>query len=604
MGTSAVTQSVIPFLTWTIEKAKKAAAIAADALEALKVNRKFVEGDHWQDGAGWVGPWPVVPEAASAAELDGVSTLQAEIKKMFTARNAIGEVTERHVAGIMGREPRWTFVLRDPIAAIATDGELSVEQDRDRTELEARLTQWWDDAGAHTVLQELARKLLYGQAAALRIYVPAGLLTPNGDGRAQLVVKRGDLADALSKIRVESPEPEECRVVTDVASGRDVGILLTKDEKERDSVELTFLDEQGKTVLLVIKAGPDAGTVDRRSVQFDLGGRLLMFETGRTEFLTEQARQSQRALNYCNTVVIRNVTTGGFLEQVLLNAKLPGHWEEREGGGRVYVPDPIYRGPGTLNSFSGHEYEDGQGNKQITTPTVVWREPISPEPSIKAKQEYYADVLDEADQRHILISGEATVSGYSREQARADYANSLNLTRAPLTRAGRWMLEAVLAYAEALAGTPGQYSRTWRASFECIVDTGPLSPEERAAIREDAKSRLIAYGTARELTGVADPDAERERIETEDGIDQDAELKRAQIFKAWVDAGIGFEAAARRAGLSDDETRDLLEEAEQPPTPEPGTDPAAPPIPPGRNAGGNAANAGNAERGENAGAGA
>lgn len=596
MGTSATDiVSAIPFVRWTVEQAKKAATIAADALASLKTNRDFVNGDHWQSGNGWVGPWPTIVEAADAADADGVTTLQNEIKKAFTSRNAIGEVVGRHVAGVIGREPRWTFVPRD-----AVDDELSDAQETARDEIEALLTDWWDQSGAHAALQDAARKLLYSDNAgvALRIYVPSGLLALGPNGTRQLRVVTGDLADALKKIRVECPEPEVGRVVTDGTTGLDIGILLTKDGNGRESCELTFVDEGGKTVLMAVFAASTTGGPDRAEVRFDLGGRLLMMPIAREQFLSEQARQAQRALNYANTMIVRNVTTGGFLEQVLLNAKLPGHWEEMDGK-RTYVADPIRRGPASITSFSGHEYEDAQGNKQITTPQVVWRDPVDPGHSIKAKREYYEDVLNETDQAHVLIAGDATASAVSRQQARADFRSSLQISEAPLNRAGRWLLETVLAYAEALALVPGKFSREWRASFACILDTGPLTPDEITAITGMAEKRVIAYGTAREQIGVADPDAEQERIETEDGVDLDREQKRAQIYAAWTGAGVAEGPAAERAGLSEEEIADLMVGFEEPPPPPApasggnngnagGNNP--PPVPAGNN--GNSGNSG------------
>lgn len=580
MGTTATGTSGIPFFTWTIDQCKKAAAIATDVLAAIKENRSFVEGDHWQSGEGWIGPWPMPGEAESEADSEALTTLQGEIERMFTSRNALGEVTERHVSGVVGREPRWSFVPRtQSVTATGEDAELTDEQKRQRSEIEDALTVWWDDAGAHAVLQELSRKLLYGESGSVRIFVPSGLLTPTAGGGKRLNVTRGDLADALSKIAIEAPEPEDCVVVTDDDSGLDVGILLTKDENSRESAELSFLDEGGKTVILVINPARAIGDSDRAEVRFDLGGRLLMMEIDRTEFLTEQARQSQRALNYANTMIVRNVTTGGFLEEILLNVKLPGHWEETPTG-KKYVPDPIYRGPSTLNSYSGIETEDAQGNKTVATPQVYVREPVKPDASIAAKQEHYADILDETDQRHVLIAGDAVTSAVSRVQARADYRSSLQISEAPINMLGRWVLETVLAYAEALALMPGRFTRGWRASFACILDAGPLTPEEIAAIQGSVEKRLISRGTARELIGIADPDAEQQRIDDEDGIDLDEELKRAQLFKAYVDAGLDFELAATMSGMTDEQIAAL--KAIEPPEPEPAPAPAPggrPPAP-------------------------
>lgn len=595
MGTSARTEpAVTSFLRWTIEQAKQAIALAADTLEAIRVNRAFIDGDHWQSGDGWIGPWPTIVESGSDADATNVTLLQGEIEKAFTSRNALGEVVDRHVGGVVGREPRWTFVPRE----LRRDDELSDAQTTARDELEALVTEWWDDFGAHEIMQAAARGMLYSDDAgvALRIFIPAGLLAPAGNGTRAARVPQGDIAAALKLIRVETVDPDVGRVIAEELTGIDVGVVVFKDETtSRESVEITYVDEGGRTHLLAIAPPVNVGENDRTDVAFDLGGRLLMAQLARKPFISEQARQSQLALNYANTMIVRNVTTGGFLEQVLLNAKLPGHWSEVDGV-RKYVSDPIVRGPNTVNSFVGVETEAADGSRQVASPSVLWREPVKPDASISAKREHYEDMLNECDQAHVLIAGDAVASAVSRQQARADYRTSLQISEAPLNRAGRWMLETVLAYAEALAGAPGQWSRDWRASFACIIDTGPLTPEEITAIQGMAEKRLIASGTARELVGVADPDAEQERVDTEDGVDLARELQRAQIYKAWVDAGVAEGPAAERAGLSEEEVAALMVGFEEPePTPAPGAPgrPAPAPVPTPAGGNGNAGNAGN-----------
>lgn len=566
MPTSAtglvVAVSSKPFGSWTTEEAKQAAMLEAAEMANIKTNRKFLDGDHWQDASGWVGPWPVPGEGATTADVQAITTLQADIMRGFVSKNAIGEVVERHVGGVIGREARWTFVVRakpDQPGALDANGEptLSDEQKRAAARIELLLTTWWDENGIQSTMQDVVRKLLASKRGVLRLRIPSRFLTTrtvNGQETKALVVK--DIADALSKIRVDVLDVENGRVVTQDETGQDVGIFITKSAAgDVEIVELTYLDDSGRTVLDVISKGNVHATQT-----FDLGGRLLMTEVRRDEFISEQMRQAQRGLNFALTMIDRNVTTGGFLEEIIINAKVPGHWEDDGDGHRRYVADPIYRGAGALNWLQGHELEDAQGNKSMTTPSVLWHDPVPPAASIAAKAEHYADILDESDQRHVLMSADATASAVSRVQARADYLTSLRGTQVAVEKAGRWLLETVFAWASVLSGSASDRAALaeFRAMFSCLLDTGPLTPEERTALREDAKDGVIAYGTAREAIGIADPDAEAERIRRERGANLTLELQRATVFKAWTDAGIGDEAAAARAGLSEEETAELL----------------------------------------------
>lgn len=540
------------FAEWTVEKFREWARAGLDT-KALATNRAFVDGDHWQQALGWIGPWPVAAQGATEADMQAITQLQTEIARIFTSRNVIGEVVSRHRGGVLGRMPSWSFAPRAPTYdanGVAVD--LTPEQVTAKRELEARLTAWWDRNRVHTLLQEYAQRLLYADRAALRLYVPRNALrTTVVDGRQVSALVVRDFDDALSKIRVMAPEPEVCRVLVDDDTGTDVGVFFTKNDAEQDVVELCFVDgESGRTVLAMRNGDAFDG------IALDMGGRLTMVEACRPTFITEQVRQAQRALNYANTMIPRNVTTGGFLEEVIVNAMVPGHWEVIDGH-RRYVADPVVRGPGSLQNWRGIELEDAQGNKSITTPNVLWRDPVPPTSSIEAKREHYRDIVEECDQAHVLADADGGVGWQSRVQARADYATSLRDTAAAVDFVGAWLLEAVTALAEALTGNAGQYTREWRAVFACLLDTGPLTPEERQANRDDVSVGLLSRGAGMERGGIADSDAEMARIDDEQTGDLTREEKRATVFKLWIDAGVADEFAARRAGLNDAEVREL-----------------------------------------------
>lgn len=556
------------FTTLTTNKATDLAALPADRLATLKTNRAFYDGEHWQEGAAWVGPWPIVPEGATAAQAKAVHQMHVEIRRGQVTVNAIKECVDREATGTVGIEPRWSFTadgLDAPVPADAT-AEQRTALEAERQRVQARIdranslaTSWWDRVGAHERLTELATKLLYGAApdalASLRLYVPAAMLEDergdNGATTGRKVLKVASVEDALAKIHLEVLDGDEGRVVEDPDTLAEIGIKPTQRGEERVA-EVTYLDPaSNRTVIQTIRATARPGTT------LDLGGRLTMITVSRAAFVTEQVRQNQRALNFAAFVIRRNNETAGFLQDTILNAHIPGHYEG-EGDKRRYVADPIERGPLALNAFRGFELKDGEGRTTgLTSPSIDHREPIDPTPSIKAKGEHYADILGACSQRHVLMSGDAVASGESRIQARGEHVKSLRLTQAPVQRAGRWMLETVLLFADALAngGNKTALLDGLRAIFSCYLDAGPVSSAERAENLSEMQEGALSRTTAIERNGVVDVDAELQRIDADRNGSLDAELKRAQIYAAWIGGGVGEAAAARRAGLTDAEIK-------------------------------------------------
>ena len=585
-------ETFVPFSEWTMQRATEKVKADLD-VGVLVENRLFYQGDHWQDATQWIGPWPDPLNAVTAID---VAKTQQEIEKGFTPRNALKEVIERHVTGVIGHEPDWGF---SPMRPMAEDDEPTDAEKAQIDELELALTKWWDVRGIAEKLQEATRRLLYsaGQAGApsrvaLRIYVPRGLLVDeqrqvNGETVNVRALRISDFDDALSKLFVDVTTPEIAHVYTEPATMADIGIYVTK-INGLDRAELTYLDDGGKTVLRVVSTGDTPS----QAVSFDLGRRLLMAELRRPDFVTEPMRAAQRALNLSNSMLPRNSVTAGFLEQAILNGEMPGHFEG-EGAERQWVRDPHIRGAGITNWIAGIETETPEGGKALATPQVVNRPPVDSQPVISTKREHYRDILEEAAQLHVLIGGDAVASGFSREQARGDHLASLGQTQLSIERVGRWLLETVTAYAEALSNAPGKYTKNLRATFTCQIDPGPLSAEELNQITTAVQANQLSRVTGMVRAGIRDPDAEIHRINEQDGGAIALSKLKADTYKAWIDAGCTDEAAAELSGLSDAEKKiigkmvtDLEAKAREVPPNNPGTQPPTPgrtqPPTPGR----------------------
>jgi hypothetical protein len=632
---TTVTEQLDP-LRFTIEKAKAAIALPSGFEVDLKLNRRLYYGDHWLDGIGWKGPWPMLQEGATSEEAAGVQEMWAEIMRGFTPRNAIAECIERHDTGVVGIEPTWTWTpdgvkvrtprqLRTPAIAqvpppqpkpvpVPLDPNADpnappppppapkpvptpTPEDAASAALVAKvetlnglLTTWWDEHNCADLFQQYVRSLLYGRVATFRIHIAPSALVPEmatkadgtsvATGRKLLNIK--DVEDALSKIHVEVIDADGGRVVRDRNTLADVGVRLAK---RGDTViaHVTYLDELQRTTIAVVDQTSGAGTAGSPQqpaarISFDLGGRLLMHTSVREAFVTEQVRQNQYALNYANTVIQRNLTTAGFLETTYTNVHLEGEWKTIRGRRRL-IPDPILRGPTVTNSLQGTKTEDAQGGETIATPGVHDRQPVDPAPTIAAKREAYADILHECDQIHILIAGDAVASGVSRQQATSDHISSMNLTKSNVQRAGRWMIETVTAFAHALASPNGDGASAiagLRVAFTCFLDPGPLDAAERAQNTADVGAGTLSVETCIERNGINDVDAELDRIDAARAVD--LEVKRAAIFGAWITAGADEAFAGYRAGLSPAEI-ERMATAFVAPQPVVAVDPNAPPKP-------------------------
>lgn len=505
-----------------------------------EVVRKFYEGDHWQEGNGWIGPKPKMTD-------EGYADVMAEITRAFTSRNTIYEVVRRHASGIMGREPRWELT---PRRMMAQDEEPTKEEKRLIDEAEAFLTEWWDKRNVAEKMEDYVATALWANAATARLYVPQGLLTDAtlGDGRRTKAIRAASMEEALDLVHLMHPDPQQSAVYTDPDTMRQLGIYLWKDENDEDHMELAWVDPLGMTIL----------QVDEGYFPLNYGGRIPMYMMQHPGLINDAVLQNQRALNLALSITPRNVVTGGFLERVLLNAQMPGDWEYDEAGNRIkFIPEPYITGSGTTNFVRGIDYTDEDGKTHITNPSVNWRDPIDVKPAIEAKDAHYLNILDEVEQAHILTTSSQFQSGKSKEQARAGFMASINTTRKRADACGRWTLETALAMAEQFSGQPGLYTSKLRAVFNSRPDYGPLAADERREYTEAMEKGVMSRERVMYLSGIDDVDAEIAKINTEKLSTMEMVKKLLEVIGSANTAGVGAEAAVKMLGL-DEETAALV----------------------------------------------
>jgi len=484
--------------------------------------RDFYEGNHWRDGAGWLGQKPPV----GTPERDAFMTAVAE---GFVSENVTHEVVERHVNGVLGGEPDWGLVPTRPLG-VGEDGTPEAPNSQEQAliaEAEAALTVWWDRRKPFLTLQDALTTVLLARRAALRLLVPAG----RRDAQGRLVA--ADLGAALDLLYLDAPDPAACAVVADPDTRREVGIYTYRRAASDpaapwrtglagDFAEVTFVNDDGTTMLRVL--GPD-GVVEETVPPLAIGGRLLMHELAREPLITPQVRQLQKALNLDLTQMIRNVNLAGSLERIFLNAQRPGQWIEKETGNawaegtstgtKVFKAEPLPVGAGVSAFLVGPKlYDEGGELKGYANPSVSYRDPVSVETFVATRQAVRLAILDQVGQLHAEIAGDATASGESRKQARAEFATTLNRTKTRLDEAGRWLIETALAWAAAISGTPDKYAAL-RCQFDARVDPGPLTADERNEIIKEFTEGLLDRATAIARLGSDDPDAIIARIDAE-----------------------------------------------------------------------------------------
>lgn len=527
--------------------------LVADGLdENHAINKKFLDGDHWQGGSGWVGPLP--PASAEGAQL-----VIDEIRRAFVSKNVLAEVVQRHVAGVVGREPTWTLV---PRRALQADEELSDAEKNDISEGNAMLTDWWDKRNAHGVISQVVENVLYSKRGVLRLFVPPSKLQPTGPDSTTGVIIADDPLQAMLLIYPEAPLPEQATVYIDPDTKDEVALLaVEKDNKV--SAEVVFLRSVDAAAAAGATLDPNGApttairTVSETgdtTVDIPLGGRLTMMEIRRRPLITEQMRQAQKSLNLALSMVPRNVVTGGYLERIIINGQMPGEWKEDSEGNEYFVPKPFETGAGVTTFLAGVTTEDeASGASNITTPQVYERDPVPVTSSVEAKSTHYEDILDEAGQRHVLMGADAEASGYSREQARADFEETLKVTLMLVVPLGRWLLETALAMTEAFTNQIGKWTQNYRVEFRPYVNTGPLSSDEIRVDNERVEAGTLSLESAMQRAGIVDIDAELGRINEQPDAQLAVLERQVNVVQILFNLGMSFEAAGELVGMNPDQ---------------------------------------------------
>lgn len=518
---------------------------------------KLYKGEHWQGGAGWIGPRPPLDDPKH-------NEVMLEVFKNFISANAVKDVVDRHRDAVIGGEPSWSIVPERPMRkkgdVVAKKGDQKPDgtgvweedqvleedekpNDEERkliAELNGHLVQWWDAKDVLLTLQDAVVRLLTERRGYVRVYVPSGLGKKQSDGTYEFDVPEGDVSAAMDLIHVCAPEPEQAIVYVDQETMRPLGLYsyTVQDligNTTSQYIEATYLDDEGNTIVRRLgrddpkqpqapTANPEGADPEERSgpEPLKLGRKLTLLEMRGESLVSEQVCRNQLLLNMDLTMLGRNVVQGGFLERIILNAQMPGKWvdDDRPGreGKKRFIPDPVQWGAGTTNVLRGETWTEVQGEQKkvhMANPSVVYRDPVDVKTFIDTATQAYVNMLRETKQLHSIISGDAQTSGESRKQAEREFERSLRGTKNSLNALGRKLLDVVARTAAQLVGDENRY-KGLRIIFECKVDLGPMSAEDRRQTVEemDKGYRSRENGIAM-LPGIEDVDAEITKIDAE-----------------------------------------------------------------------------------------
>lgn len=478
-------------------------------------NSEFYFGNHWQNGDGWIGAKPLITH--------GFNQTLNQIKEGFVSENVIKEVVDRHVGGILGREPLWGFVPQATVpqsaqtrrkrfaklfSFILPSSENGAQVDKFAQEADEALTVWWDQAKPRKKLKEALATCLNEEKVLLRLFVPRGLYTN------RTIPQQRSLADALNLLHIDVITSDKGGVFIDNDTQKPFGLYLYQVDKAK-CVEVSYVNQVGQTIHQILSDNPELVV---EPIPYDLQGRLWMYEVNRPALITEQIRSSQKALNLALTMMMRNVNLAGNLERVIINAERPKQKIRRPDSSQAsgYREETIdsewLTGPGVSNLLSGLLIRDDDGNIiGRANPNISYRDPVKIDTFTGTRAECRESIVGQAQQLHIMISGDSTVSGRSREQARAEYRGSLQDSKEPLDDAGRGILEGVLRIGAQFCNRVSDFA-PYRCDFDSRIEDGPVSPEERSANREDVSAGLLSKESAMSRNGTEDTDSEKMKI--------------------------------------------------------------------------------------------
>lgn len=557
------------FSEWAVAEATEAIADAIALMpggqEAFDANKAFVEDqDHWQEGDAWIGP-----NGGSDAELE--TLVLAAVERQLVAVDAIGEVLHRVANALLRREADVDLI---PLEAPEEDSEEEARLQEEAADIKAQLSHWWDQVKLWELARLAVKRSRWSTRGALRLWIGEGGLevAKTDSGQVTRLPTGLEFADALGRLQLSAPTPDEALVHVDPDTQERVGIFLFEDENEQQAVELWYLDEDDKAVLRIAGDGQD----EEEQFSVNLKGRLPILEMEADLLITGPVRVQQKRLNFFESVMVRVTEAAGFPERYTLNAEPDGIWlttpptagpalKVQEYGGRTYY---LHAAPRTLGAaitthLVGVQSKADANGTSIATPGVVFKEPTDPDFAIKASRHAHLTILRTCRQGHLAVDSTAESSGLAYEQARADFEDDLWSVKVPLEGLLRDTIETAIVWAEAMSTMEGgSILDRFRVSVTLNVKSGPVTPLAQQQNNANVQSGTLSHESAMAANGVEDVDAELQKIRAQPEAMMNLRTKQLAQIAELVREGLTWELAARMVGIEDEEELKLFQEAD------------------------------------------
>lgn len=509
-----MTAPSLPLNKTPLQRAKDAYNARAGNHE-LKLAAALIADDAWASGAGWNGPLPKPQPGQPATDSSNISRITTEIKREFVSRNMLDNLVTRHVHGIAGREPLQGFKVRRHLR----EGEKPNAQEQERiNEYQQAYTNWWDNSGVWLNVQQALKNAVWSGKGTVRLFVPRSKLKVIRQENGQPVygIPGGlSLADALGFISVHAPEWNQAGVLRDGDRRVTGAYYRYSDENQQDRWELMErVDEGGQTQTRVTPQATNAA----EDVFTDYPvSDLLIFEVSLNPLIKSSIVTLAKFLNKTLTMGSRNINLGGFVERTIMNAQMPGKMVDGK-----FVPDAYEVGLGSTGYLAGlpiKKVDENTGRTVetggYTTPSIQYKDPIQWEPTFgKTIESVREQLFDEAKQLHVLITGDATANGVSRQQAVNDFMTSLEPTRMALEQLLRWLMTTVLSLGLHFTGRLAEFEEFTATAQARASAVQPTTPEIEQALKLH-EAGMISEETAMLRCGIEEVEQERARRQRE-----------------------------------------------------------------------------------------
>ncbi|RYG65205.1 hypothetical protein EON80_17795, partial [bacterium] len=402
------------------------------------------ERDFWQAGRRYLGPLPSGDEY-----LAGIALL----RKSFAPVLKLRECLNRHVRGVINREPNFGNLLDSKELAKAAD------------EIQGNV---WDERGEHKIAKATCRRLVATETAFLRFDVPAGYIKTfkvvvDGAEKTYTGIDERDWKKAYALTHMELCPRDTAAVVTDPETMRDIAFFAYDEpvpgdsEKRRNCVQISTVEADGLTLVRVVRSDNS----EPEEWKVDTGGFPLVLKAETASIVTPDLLQLQDLACGIGTMVKINADVAGFPQVDLIDMEKVTRTEpdpNRPGETRE-VPEAMPSGPRTMRghySFAeededGAPKEDKDGKPIVRRGQIQYREPVSSQPLRDDIEFFNTEIYRGFNQGHIATRRSANSSAELLVAERADYADSLLETKPDMERLLRNVFKARLCMAAYLA---------------------------------------------------------------------------------------------------------------------------------------------------------